>query len=414
MSSPRDQSNGTEAAYGERKIRETKARHWAYRGLGVLGLRPPTDSADYIEFAPAVRSAREFSDLSARVSCYLGDVGLPLYLPSPRFELDPSSVPYLEPELVQNPGWTSERPRGIPYLLIHRLTPVSFAHLVSHRGAGASVVDKDIYKLSEMAYWRVREKLAWPNYPSADTSLSRLNDRFQGARSSFILATGPSALTVDLDAVDADIRITCNSAVRDTDRLRAFRPNIIACTDPVFHFGPSSYAAAFRRDLLRAIDLCDPLLLCGSDWVSPLLNLLPELEDRIVVIPFKRGGPWRWPTKENPTTRSTESVLTNLMIPIALLLTDHLSVAGADGRQPTENYFWTHGLQYSDELMKTVFDAHPAFFRDRDYEDHYDRYCQGIEDLLQTGERAGKVIVGAAPSWIPAFRKRGALEPIAA
>jgi hypothetical protein len=411
MSTASDQSKGNEAAYGQRKIRETKARHWAYRGLSVLGLRPPTDSADYIEFAPAVSDAQEFCDLSTRVSCYLGDIGMPLYLPGPRFELDPASVPYMEPELVQDPGWTSERPQGIPYLLVHRLTPASFARLVTHRGAGATVVDKELYLLTELSYWRVRERLAWPNYPSADTSLSRLKDRFQGARSSFILATGPSTLTVDLDAVDADIRITCNSAVKDTDRLRAFRPNIIACTDPVFHFGPSRYAAAFRQDLLRAIDLCDPLLVCGSDWVSPLLNLLPELEDRLAVIPFKRGGPWRWPTKENPTTRSTESVLTNLMIPVALMLTDHLSVAGADGRQPTENYFWTHGVQYSDELMQTVFDAHPAFFRDRDYEDHYDRYCQGIEDLLRAGERAGKVIVGAAPSWIPAFRKRGASRP---
>lgn len=411
MSPSRNQSTGNEAAYGQRKIRETEARHWAYRGLSVLGLRPPTDSADYIEFTPAVRSAHEFSDLSTRVSCYLGDISLPLYLPGPYFKLDPSSVPYLEPALVRDPGWTSERPRGIPYLLVHRLTSASFARLISHRGAGANVVDKDIYKLSEMSYWRVRERLAWPNYPSADTSLSRLKNRFEGAQSSFVLATGPSALTVDLDAVDADIRITCNSAVRDTDRLRAFRPNIIACTDPVFHFGPSRYAAAFRQDLLRAIDLCDPLLICGSDWVSPLLNLLPELQERLAVIPFKRGGPWRWPTKENPTTRSTESVLTNLMIPVALMLTDHLLVAGADGRRPTENYFWKHGLQYSDELMATVFDAHPAFFRDRNYEDHYEQYCQEIETLLQTAERAGKVVEAAAPSWIPAFRKRGASLP---
>lgn len=414
MSLSGNHSTGNEAAYGQRKIRKTKARHWVYRGLSVLGLRPPTDSADYIEFTPAVRSAREFSDLSTRVSCYLGDVGLPLYLPGPYFKLDPSSVPYLEPALVRDPGWTSERPRGIPYLLVHRLTPASFARLVSHRGAGANVVDQDIYKLSEMSYWRVRERLAWPNYPSADTSLSRLKNRFEGAQSSFVLATGPSALTVDLDAVDADIRITCNSAVQDTDRLRAFRPNIIACTDPVFHFGPSRYAAAFRQDLLRAIDLCDPLLICGSDWVSPLLNLLPELQERLVVIPFKRGGPWRWPTVENPTTRSTESVLTNLMIPVALMLTDHLLVAGADGRRPTENYFWKHGLQYSDELMATVFDAHPAFFRDRNYEDHYEQYCQEIETLLQTAERAGKIVEAAAPSWIPAFRKRGASLPQAA
>jgi hypothetical protein len=218
-------------------------------------------------------------------------------------------------------------------------------------------------------------------------------------------------LSVDLEAVEADVRITCNSAVQDVDRLRAFRPTIIAFTDPVFHFGPSRYAAAFRRDLLRAIEISDPLLLCGSDWVSPLLNLMPELEGRLAVIPFRAGGPWRWPTKRDPTVRATASVLTNLLLPTAFMLADHVSVAGVDGRQPTENYFWKHGLQYSDELMATVFDAHPAFFRDRDYEDHYDNYCAEIEEFLLIAERQGKMIVGAAPSWIPAFCKRGAPEP---
>ena len=281
----------------------------------------------------------------------------------------------------------------------------------SHRDVGAMVVDKDIYFLTEMAYWRVRERLAWPNYPSAEVSLKRLRDHAPGAKRAFVLATGPSALGVDLGAVDADVRITCNSAVQDVDRLRAFRPTIIAFTDPVFHFGPSRYAAAFRRDLARAIEISDPLLLCGSDWVSPLLTLMPELEGRLAVLPFRAGGVWRWPTKRDPTVRTTGSVLTNLMLPTAFMLTDHVSVAGVDGRQPSETYFWKHGLQYSDELMATVFEAHPAFFRDRDYEDHYEIYCDEIEEFLQIAERAGKVIVGAAPSWIPAFRRRGAPEP---
>jgi hypothetical protein len=285
------------------------------------------------------------------------------------------------------------------------------ARLFTHRGPAVTVVDKDVYLLNELAYWRVRERLAWPNYPSADVSLQRLRDHVPDAKTSFILATGPSALTVQLDGVDADVRITCNSAVRDPERLRAFRPTIIAFTDPVFHLGPSRYAAAFRRDLLRAVDICDPLLLCASDWVSPLLNMMPELEERLAVLPSRRGGQWRWPTKRDPTVRPSGSVLTTLMLPVAFMLTDHISVAGVDGRQPSETYFWTHGLQYSDDLMATVFDAHPAFFRDRDYEAHYEQYCREIEDLVQVAERAGKVVEGAAPSWIPAFRRRGAAEP---
>jgi hypothetical protein len=406
-----NKSAGTRAAYGPRKVREIKARRLAYRGFRLLGLRSLLASADYVEFAPGVRDVQEFSDLSTRVNCYLGDTDIPLYLPGPRFGLDATSVPYMEPALVQDPGWVTERPSGSGYLLVHRLSPGSMAKFFSHRGVGAMVVDKDLYFLSEMAYWRVRERLAWPNYPSAEVSMQRLRDHAPEAKSAFVLATGPSALSVDLNAVEADVRITCNSAVRDVQRLQAFRPTIIAFTDPVFHFGPSRYAAAFRRDLSRAIEISDPLLLCGSDWVSPLLNLMPEVEDRLAVVPFRAGGTWRWPTKRDPTVQTTASVLTNLMLPVAFMLADHISVAGVDGRQPSETYFWKHGLQYSDELMTTVFDAHPAFFRDRDYEDHYENYCAEIEEFLQIAEQAGKVVIGAAPSWIPAFRRRGAPEP---
>jgi hypothetical protein len=405
------QSAGSEAAYGPRKLREIELRRRVHRGTRLLGLRSLLKSADYLEFSPAVRDAKEFSDLSTRVNCYLGDIDLPLYLPGPRFELDPASVPYMEPELVRDPGWVSERPAGTPYLLIHRITPGSVVKFFSPHSTGAAVVDKDLYLHSELEYWRVRERVAWPNYPSAEVSLRRLHDRAPNAKSAFVLATGPSALNVDLASVNADVRITCNSAVRDVARLRAYRPTILAFTDPVFHFGPCRYAAAFRNDMLRAIEISDPLLLCGSAWVSPLLNMMPELEERLAVIPFKAGGNWRWPTRQNPTVRTTGSVLTNLMLPVALMLADHVSVAGVDGRQPTENYFWKHGLQYSDELMTSVFDAHPAFFRDRDYEDHYDNYCAEIEAFLQTAERAGKTIEGTAPSWIPAFRRRGAAEP---
>jgi hypothetical protein len=104
------------------------------------------------------------------------------------------------------------------------------------------------------------------------------------------------------------------------------------------------------------------------------------------------------------------------MFPLACAVADDVRIAGADGRQPTENYFWQHNrtLQYSDELMRTVFDSHPAFFRDRDYTDYYDQYCSDVEDLAQLAEARGKTVRAAAPSWIPALVKRGAEQPATA
>ena len=89
-----------------------------------------------------------------------------------------------------------------------------------------------------------------------------------------------------------------------------------------------------------------------------------------------------------------------------------MQIAGCDGRSPNETYFWRHNTrtQYSDELMLSAFDTHPAFFRDRDYGDYYESHCASLEDLLATAEAQGKRVVGVTPSHIPALRRRGAPE----
>jgi hypothetical protein len=406
-------SAGTDAAFGNRQPQRIKVRRAAYRGLRVAGLRYMRAFPDYLEFFPDIRNAEEFADLSARVNCYLDGVDYSLYLPGPRFPLRPESVPYMDPGLVRDPGWVDERPEGAGHLVIHRLCPSSLARMAKSRGP-FTVVDGRLFTRSEEQYFVLRNATIWPTYAPVETALERLRAVGDGGRSAFILATGPSALTVDLASVTADVRITCNSAVRDLERIREFRPNIIAFTDPVFHFGPSRYAAGFRRDVVRAAEAADALVVCGHAFAGPLLDLQPELRERLAVIPHQHGGPWRWPTTRNPTVREAGNIMTTLMLPLAFMLADDVSIAGADGRQPTENYFWKHNpqLQYSGELMQTVFDAHPSFFRDSVYADYYENFCSDVEELVQCGEAHGKTVRAAAPSWIPALRKRGATEPV--
>jgi hypothetical protein len=407
-------SRGSAAARGPRQRLRARLRFAAARALKLIGRRQLRGRADYLEFIPEARDAAEFADLSTRAACYLGDAGIPLFLPGRRFEVDSDTVPYFEPSLVRDPGWLDERPAGNGAVVVHRLTPETLKRVVTGRRP-STIVDGRLHMSSELEYFQLRTASSWPTYDPVEFALERLHAIPNSGRRAFVMATGPSAQTVELAAVDADIRIICNSAVRDEERLLAFRPNVIACTDPVFHIGPSRYADGFRRDLVRAAQLVDAVVVCGADWAGPLLGLAPELRDRLIVIPSELGGPWRWPTRRNPTVRTASSVLTVLMLPIALMLADEIGIAGTDGRQPSENYFWTHSdkLQYSDEMMQTVFDAHPAFFRDRDYEDYYETYCDELESLIRAGEKAGKTVRGAAPSWIPALQARGASAPAA-
>jgi hypothetical protein len=412
MSSHDATSAGTKAAYGPRQLQQAKLRLWTYRALKLAGIRRTDAFPDYLEFAPAVRDAEEFSDLSARVNCYLGDAGLPLYLPGARFPLSTDLVPHFDPPLVRDPGWVHERPAGVGHLVVHRITPQTVRMMASST-VPFTVVDTRLHAYSEMQYFALRNATTWATYEPAESALQRLRELGGPGSSAFVLATGPSALEVDLESVMDDVRITCNSAVRDLERIREYRPNIITFMDPVFHFGPSQYAAGFRRDAVRAAEAVDALVVCGDTFAGPLLGLEPSLHERLAVIPHQEGGPWRWPTSRNPTMRQAGNVLTGLMLPLALMLADEVSIAGADGRQPTENYYWKHNpaLQYSDALMQTVFEAHPAFFRDRDYEDYYDEHCANLEALIQVGEAHGKRVRGVTSSWTPALRARGAPLP---
>jgi hypothetical protein len=412
MSSHGVASVGTKAAYGPRQLQQAKLRLWTYRVLKLAGIRPTDAFPDYLEFVPAVQDAQEFSDLSARVSCYLQDAGLPLYLAGARFSLSTDAVPHFDPSLVRDPGWVKEQPEGVGHRVVHRMTPQIMRMMALSR-IPFTVVDTRLHAYSEMQYFALRNATTWPTYEPAEAALQRLGALGGLGSSAFVLATGPSALEVDLASVTADVRITCNSAVRDLERIREFRPNIITFMDPVFHFGPSRYAAAFRRDAVRAAEEVDALVVCGDSFAGPLLGLEPSLRERLAVIPHQEGGPWRWPTSRNPTMRQAGNVLTGLMLPLALMLTDDVAIAGADGRQPNENYYWQHNpaLQYSGDLMQTVFDAHPAFFRDRDYEDYYDEHCANLEELIRLGEAKGKTVRGVTSSWVPALRARGAPTP---
>ncbi len=402
---------GAQSVQGRRRPLETKARITGYRALRVAGSRYQRAFPDYLEFAPEVRDEVEFADLSARVNCYLAGIGIPLYLPGPRFAIRPELVPHFDGALVTDPGWVDKRPDGAAQLVVHRVTARTAGRIASSRSPAWTVAET-LSRRSEERYFDLRNAVSWPTYEPVEVALKRLRKKIGPAREAVVLATGPSAAGVDLDD-SAAVRITCNSAVRDKELIRRFRPNIICFTDPVFHFGPSRYAAEFRRDAVRAAEEVDAFVVCGHRFAGALLDLEPALHHRLVVIPQQDGGPWRWPTRRNPTVRQGGNVMTTLMLPTAFLLADRITVAGADGRQPSEKYFWRYNpqLQYSDDLMKTVFDSHPSFFRYVDYSDYYDEHCGSLEDLIQVGERAGKRVSAVTPSWIPALRHRGAAEP---
>ena len=105
----------------------------------------------------------------------------------------------------------------------------------------------DFYYVADLGWMWLRWHFATMPSRSADVAVERLFALGGAGASSFVLATGPSARLVDPSSVSADVRIACNSVVRDLDLLRVFRPDVICFMDPVFHYGPSRSAPHERR-----------------------------------------------------------------------------------------------------------------------------------------------------------------------
>ena len=72
------------------------------------------------------------------------------------------------------------------------------------------------------------------------------------------------------------------------------------------------------------------------------------------------------------STSEVREVSYSHMIPLASAVCKDVYVIGADGRDPNgrkpdETYIWSYSssCQFDNDLMKTAFGTHPAYFRDR-------------------------------------------------
>jgi len=232
-------------------------------------------------------------------------------------------------------------------------------------------------------------------------------------KKAYVFGTGPSlSRALEFDYSDG-VRIVCNSIVRNPELLSHIKPHFITATDFVFHFGPSKYAAEFRRDLVSALEVTGAHFLVTEQPAPLLFHHHPEIRERTIAVPLSKRYDFRASARgvnvqlqDDFQVRSLNSVLTLLMLPTASTLADEVHVLGCDGRKLDDKGFWSHHepAQYTG-LMKTVSDCHPGFFA-ISYPGYYRKYCQQVESVCAAGEAIGKSYASLAPSYVPALAKR--------
>ena len=75
------------------------------------------------------------------------------------------------------------------------------------------------------------------------------------------------------------------------------------------------------------------------------------------------------------------------------------------GRAPSDSFFWSHSeLHQYAELMEDVRQAHPAFFRNRDYGQYANTVDDDIKLRVTAAREAGKGMRSATTSFYTAFQ----------
>ena len=234
--------------------------------------------------------------------------------------------------------------------------------------------------------------------------LVRKLGRFERA---YLMATGPSIADYKAFSYTNVVSIVCNSVILDEELMDAVRPQILVFGDPIFHFGPSQYAASFRNKLLESAPRHNYTICIPNKYYALFISAMPELGDRTIGIPFVKDRTFNFDLSQDFTLKTTANILTFVMVPLATTFADEICFLGCDGRPLQEdNYFWKHNpnTQFNDK-MANIRGVHPGFFN-IDYNDYYLDHCKTLEEQLLEGEQLGRKFVCLGFSYIPALSAR--------
>ena len=241
-------------------------------------------------------------------------------------------------------------------------------------------------------------------------------------KKSYCFTTGPSFDQYKIKNFDNNsLKIICNSIIKNDEFLKYINgAHLLTFGDPVFHFGPSKYAAIFREKMVESVNRYKMKIVVPISTVTLLLNHYPSLKNSIIGVPdklvnfsnpifgkFSNKVNFNFPNNQNFWVKPSGNILSWYMIPFASSLSDEIYIIGADGRKKNENYWWKHSANVQfNSSMETVFNTHPSFFRDRIYADYYNSHCDYINKLFLYGEKLGKNYYSLTESYIPAIKKR--------
>lgn len=228
-----------------------------------------------------------------------------------------------------------------------------------------------------------------------------------GFSRAYLLATGPSVTQYDKFDFEDSLTIACNSTILDEQLMKTAQPKMLVFADPIFHFGPSEYAASFRRTLRKSSEQHDYYICIPFKYYGLFVHHMPDLRHRVIAIPFEKGRDYNFDLSSEFKVKTTANILTLLMVPLGTSFASQICFLGCDGRPLKEDgYFWSHNpaVQFNDKLAN-IREIHPGFFN-IDYNDYYIEHCGTLREQIEAGEAIGIEFLSIGFSYIPVLSER--------
>lgn len=232
--------------------------------------------------------------------------------------------------------------------------------------------------------------------------------RAQGLSSATIFGTGPSLDSAFDFNFETTLTIACNTIVASPELLEHIRPRFLTAGDAVSHFGVSSYAGRYRRDLATALLKYEAYFLTTASTGYLLMQRHPEIADRVILCEQTHRGPntnleniWSLP--------KMDSTLNIHMLPLAMSFADTVYLLGFDGKNPNADKnedFWAHSQRaHYHDLVETGHSCHPTFALNRAVGTE-GRYNASTEESMAAAECLGKRFYSLADSFNASLHAR--------
>lgn len=240
-------------------------------------------------------------------------------------------------------------------------------------------------------------------------NLKSFREKYKDLEYVNIFGTGPSLIDFNKRSHSNNtLNIICNSIICNSSFLEENKPHVLCFADPLFHFGHSSYAFEFRKDLESYLQKYNGHVFI-PDFNLPLMKRhFKGYESRWIGLKYSRN--FNLPNPSNLNVKRTENILSLFMLPIAASLSQKIFLIGMDGRKKEEskNYFWKHSnqFQYSESLLNQAKTEHPSFFENRNYTGYNSKHDKQLENLFSRLEAMGCTIKSYFKSNLASVQKR--------